>query len=131
MATRIGWGNQGKDYLYYQFSGSWTWTEHIATIQKVRSFQKETGNQQIPIVINLADTGLIPPASFRYLTHVLLNQYPAQSIIIFTGMSRMIHALLKTLTQLYPAETKHLRLARDLHHASYILKYEGYIEKID
>lgn len=99
MGVTVGWTNDEKKIIRYEFPAQWTWDELYGAMNQVNAMMASVP-YNVYVVISFEQSKGIPPGALSHLRIGTLKGAPNWGGGVFIGMSSLLTALLNTFTSL-------------------------------
>lgn len=120
MPIQVSWGNEGKTYTLFCFTGRWTWDEYHAAVAEGFSLVKDIP-YTVNILIDMTDCHLFPQNLLSHFGSSMSRPPKAFDLAVVVTSSKFIEVLAAAIEGLYGRHRTRFRIAKTLDEAHRIL----------
>jgi hypothetical protein len=103
MGITIGWDNEEKSVMRFEYHGIWSWEEFYKNIEEANQMM-DTVNHPVVSIIDMRDSPYLPPNAAVHIRNVIRMSmsHNNSGISVFLKATRIIEAMIEVLRQVYP-----------------------------
>lgn len=126
MSIQVGWFNEEKTLIQYEFVGVWSWDDLFGAIDEAVKLL-DSVTHRVDIFLNLAKSTGIPSLSVNGLQRVAnapTATHPNMGIFVMVGMNAFARVSMDIFGKLYPKAFRQYRVANNLETALQVVAKE-------
>jgi hypothetical protein len=111
MAIQVGWDNEEKTAIRYDFEAYWSWNDFFTAFQTSKSLI-DTAPGNVGVIFDASIPNLhFPPNLLSHLKNALQNRHPKTRIIVVVIKNPFLRAIVQSLMKIGGKDGKLLHIA--------------------
>jgi len=130
MSITVEWYDAGKQVIYFQFTGAWTWKEFYEAMSQAYDMVDRAGHP-VRAFIDTRNSSNLPENFLSGIKNVDMKTHPNIERIVMIGANPFMIKLIDMFNRLRPhkSPSKRLNFAVSYDHA-YTLLYDRQVERV-